>query len=314
VLDTKQGYWQERKRLWINLGIEGELGRELQPGKENHRKDYGGNSATGGYKAVFQCNTGRNVKGKNCTSGENTAMLEGKGQAVSLFDPVLCEVAYTWFCPPNGSILDPFAGGSVRGIIAHMLSRHYTGIDLSQRQINANREQAARIVPGNEPTWIVGDSMELKQTLNLPSDWFYNGEQFDFIFTCPPYYNLEQYSDDPSDLSAKLSYSIFRTVYRAIIEKTSRVLKQNRFACFVVGNLRDSDGNYHDLVGDTVQAFADAGMKLYNEIILLTSIGSLPIRVGSQFNAGRKVGKAHQNVLVFVRGDGMIAAKECEQL
>lgn len=33
----------------------------------------------------------------------------------SVFDPVLCEVAYTWFCPKGGAILDPFCGGSVRG-------------------------------------------------------------------------------------------------------------------------------------------------------------------------------------------------------
>ena len=27
VLDTKQGYWQARKRNWINVGIKSELGR-----------------------------------------------------------------------------------------------------------------------------------------------------------------------------------------------------------------------------------------------------------------------------------------------
>ena len=36
----------------------------------------------------------------------------------SVFDPVLCEVAYRWFSPPGGHVLDPFAGGSVRGILA----------------------------------------------------------------------------------------------------------------------------------------------------------------------------------------------------
>ena len=27
VLDARQGYWQERKRLWASLGIQSELGR-----------------------------------------------------------------------------------------------------------------------------------------------------------------------------------------------------------------------------------------------------------------------------------------------
>jgi len=32
VLDARQGYWQERKRAWLELGIESELGRGGAPG------------------------------------------------------------------------------------------------------------------------------------------------------------------------------------------------------------------------------------------------------------------------------------------
>ena len=42
---------------------------------------------------------------------------------------------------------------------------------------------------------------------------------------------------------------------------------------------------------------------LYNEMILVNAIGSLPIRAGKYFNASRKIGKTHQNVLVFYKGD-----------
>ncbi len=44
-------------------------------------------------------------------------------------------------------------------------------------------------------------------------------------------------------------------------------------------------------------------MQLYNEAILVTAVGSLPIRVGRQFAQYRKLGKTHQNVLVFYGGD-----------
>ena len=46
-----------------------------------------------------------------------------------------------------------------------------------------------------------------------------------------------------------------------------------------------------------------AGLKLYNEAVLITAVGSLPIRVGRQFENARKLGKTHQNVLVFCNGD-----------
>jgi hypothetical protein len=62
-------------------------------------------------------------------------------------------------------------------------------------------------------------------------------------------------------------------------------------------------------VGDTVQAFRDAGLSYYNEAILVTMAGSVPIRAGKQFTASRKLGKTHQNVLIFVKGDAKRATQ-----
>jgi hypothetical protein len=45
--------------------------------------------------------------------------------------------------------------------------------------------------------------------------------------------------------------------------------------------------------------------------ILITPAGTLPIRAGKAFAASRKLGKTHQNVLVFVKGDGKRAADAC---
>jgi hypothetical protein len=49
-------------------------------------------------------------------------------EGASIFDPVLCELLYKWFCTNGGSVLDPFAGGSVRGVVG-ILGYPY-GIDL----------------------------------------------------------------------------------------------------------------------------------------------------------------------------------------
>jgi hypothetical protein len=122
------------------------------------------------------------------------------------------------------------------------------------------------------------------------------------IFSCPPYADLEVYSDDPKDLS-NMTYTDFIEVYRRIIAKCVAQLKDNRFAVFVVGEVRDKKGNYYNFVGDTIKAFTDAKMHYYNEIILINAIGSLPLRAGKQFQTGRKIGKCHQNVLVFYKGD-----------
>jgi len=219
---------------------------------------------------------------------------DGAASGTSVFDPVLCELAYRWWCPPAGLIVDPFAGGSVRGIVASKLGRRYLGVDLRPEQIAANETQAARICDDPRPRWIVGDSRALGT--------FVGGAEADFVFSCPPYGDLEVYSDDPADLST-LDYPAFLTAYRQIVAASVAALKADRFACFVVGDLRDRQGFYRGFVRDTELAFEDAGARFYNEAILVTCLGSLPIRVGRQFDGARKLGKTHQNVLVFCKGD-----------
>jgi hypothetical protein len=97
----------------------------------------------------------------------------------------------------------------------------------------------------------------------------------------------------------------------SVIGKACGLLRDNRFAAFVVGDYRDPKGNYRNFPGETIAAFLAAGLLLYNEAILVTAVGSLPIRIGKQFTSSRKLGKTHQNVLVFVKGDGKVAAKAC---
>ena len=222
----------------------------------------------------------------------------------SIFDPVLCEIAYRWFSPVGGLILDPFAGGSVRGIVASKLGRQYIGHELRQEQVDANRIQGGELCGDDEhpPAWIAGDSRNIDTTCA--------DVHADMVFSCPPYADLEVYSDNPLDLST-MKYADFRTVYFEIIRKACDRLKPDSFACFVVGEVRDKRGHYIDFVGDTVQAFRDAGLHYYNEAILITAVGSLPIRAGKQFSSGRKLGKTHQNILVFVKGDGKRAATRC---
>jgi DNA modification methylase len=300
VLNAREGWWQDRKRAWLGLGIKSEEGRGgalmmqnqdglneiMRTGKSKATAAPGGNPMVAGYK------DGKREVGLVSESG------------TSIFDPVLCELAYAWFSLPGGIVLDPFAGGSVRGIVASKLGRQYIGHELRQEQVAANQQQGSEICGDDAapPAWICGDSRNIDQTCA--------DVKADLVFSCPPYADLEVYSDDPKDLST-LGYEQFREAYFEIIKKACALLKPDRFACFVVGEVRDKKGNYYDFVGDTIKAFRAAGLEYYNEAILVTAVGSLPIRAGKQFSASRKLGKTHQNVLVFVKGDGKRAAKAC---
>ena len=124
----------------------------------------------------------------------------------------------------------------------------------------------------------------------------------DLVFSCPPYHNLEKYSDHPLDLS-NMNYTDFLEAYREIISISCGKLKENRFAVFVVGDIRDKKGAYRDFVSETKRIFRDCGLLLLNEHILLEQYGTAPLRAGRQFAAGRKTVKVHQNILVFFKGD-----------
>lgn len=279
VLNAREGDWQERKRAWSALGIHGEVGR----------------GASLSYAIPLKAYSKENMKEEYY--GDDAQALN-----TSIFDPVICELSYRWFTATGWQIVDPFAGGSVRGIVASCLGRKYWGGELRGEQVDANREQAGRICGHNPPAWVQGDS-----TVTLD-----DSPAADFVFSCPPYGDLEVYSDDTQDLSA-MDWPTFLVAYRAIIAKACGKLKQDRFACFVVGDFRDKRGNYRNFVSETIRAFLDAGLHLYNEAILVTSVGSACMRVTKQFNAGRKFAKTHQNVLVFVKGDGKKAAQAIDR-
>lgn len=210
----------------------------------------------------------------------------------SVFDPVLCEVVYNWFGIKDGIVFDAFAGGPVRGIVAEMLGQKYIGIDLSQAQVDANQMNADEL--GVYPAWHCDDSRN--------ADAYIPDGSADLVFTCPPYHNLEKYSDHPLDLS-NMNYADFIDAYSEIISISCSKLKENRFAVFVVGDVRDSKGAYRDFISDTKRIFQDNGLCLYNELILLEQYGTAPMRAGNIFKAKRKTIKVHQNVLVFYKGD-----------
>lgn len=267
ILDTKSGNWQKRKRLWIKKGLKSEVGRDFK-------------------KANNIC--GDFIKNKrNTESGEK---FKNSGEGISIFDPALCEVLYHWFCKEGGNILDPFAGGSVRGVVANYLGYKYSGIDIRQEQIYSNREQAMDILPlENQPQWYVGDSNKL-----LDDNW---NIEFDLVISCPPYADLEVYSDLEGDISNK-PYKKFLELYESIIKKSCKLLKRGGYACFVVGELRDKNGYYIGFVPDTIKAFEKCGMRFYNEAILLNAIASASMRANTYMKK-QKLVKVHQNILVF---------------
>lgn len=294
IFDSRQGYWQERKKMWRErIGDMGESRtaklvqslemryKDLYTRTMKHRKELGIN-----FKEYLEKYVPEDVRER-----EDKKVLS---QGVSLFDPVLSEICCRWFTPFEGAkMFDPFAGDTQKGLVFAMCGYEFTGVELRQEQVDINnRVIADRDLPIR---YVCDDGQNVAK--------YFEPESQDMLFSCPPYYNLEVYSDLENDASNQGTYEDFLTIIRNAYTSALGCLKENRFAVVVVGDVRNkANGEYYDFVGDVKRIFREAGAHLYNEIILVEMSSSAALRAAKSMES-RKVCKTHQNVLVFYKGD-----------
>lgn len=274
VLDSQRGYWTDRKRLW----------REKIRDNAEARADA---------KVL------RNFNSENFTGF-------GKLNEVSLLDPVLSEIIVKWFAPArSGSkCFDVFAGDTVFGFVSSYLGNSFTGIELRQVQADFNNARCKEF--DLQARYICDDGRNVLQYIEESSQ--------DLLFSCPPYFDLEVYSDDKRDASNQGTYADFFGVLDTAFSNAIKCLKENRFAVIVAGDIRNKkDGFYYDFCGDIKRCFAKNGMKLYNELILVNPIGTAAVRA-NKYMRNRKMAKVHQNVLVFYKGDTKAISRHFEEI
>lgn len=280
VFDRRQGYWQNRRRRWLELGIDSGDGRGVAL-------------------------TYAKGQGADEVSQKLLAMSDG----TSVFDPVIAETMLRWYCPARGRVFDPFAGGSVRGIVSAALGRAYLGCDIRREQIDVNYAQrdafweAHGHLDGGGCGWELHDG-------TTPFD--HDGARPDMILTCPPYGDLEVYSDLDADIS-NMSYDDFADHYFDAVRHAVDALRPDRFSVWVVGNYRDQrTGHLRDLVGLTIGAHIAARASFHSECIIVDPVGTGAMRAAATFKAIRRPIRTHQAVLVFVKGDPRAAAAAAE--
>lgn len=245
-----------------------------------------------------------NKLSKNTPGGKNEKFMSIKGDTTSILDPVLCEVLLHWFTNEGYNTFDPFAGDSVFGFCSAFKGRPFTGIELRNEQVEFNQKMIDD--NGLDGKYICDDALNINNHIK--------NESMDFMFTCPPYADLEIYSDLPNDLS-NMDYDVFFEVIKTVLTESYSKLKNERFATVVIGEVRHKKtGAYLGLVPKIIEIMIDAGFHYYNEMILSTPIGNLHMRAGNYMSGSRKIGKQHQNVLVFYKGSIKNIKKEFKKL
>lgn len=203
----------------------------------------------------------------------------------SVFNPQLAQMILAAYCNPNSKIYDPFGGGGTRGYIATKMGHSYTGVEI--------REEEVTRVQGQMQDW--GVNFEL---INEDSSTYVPKDVYDFCFTCPPYYDLEVYSDLDGDLSNQATYEEYLTQLKSVIGNVHSVLKKDAFAVFVVGNFRDKRGSLKHLNGDLIRIAKECGFTLWDELIWCGAPNVALTRCG-KFEKNRKSVRMHEYVIIL---------------
>lgn len=272
ILDTRSGLWQARKKRWKEIVVDNAETREEAKCLPNSIKR------------------------------PDNQVIQIDGDGVSILDPVLAEIACRWFGLPEGKTFDPFAGDTSFGMVSGALGNEFIGIEIRQEQAAANNTRTQLF--GGKVNYYHDDGQNVAQRICRDSQ--------DLLFSCPPYYDLEVYSDLENDASNQESYEEFLHILKTAFTGAVQCLKDNRFAVIVVGDIRDKKtGFYRSFPDDIKRIFQEAGMQLYNELILVNMLGTAAYRARRYMDT-RKVAKVHQNVLIFYK-EGMATRQQLER-
>jgi len=252
-------------------------------------------------------NLGINIGETREKTLSNISNISNINESVSVLDPVLCELSLDWFAPyaEGNKVYDCFAGDSEFGFVATYKGNEFTGIELRQEQVDVN-ESKINTIPEHKSKYHCDDGRNVLKYVSEQSQ--------DLLFSCPPYFDLEVYSDLPNDASNQKNFKDFMLIIEEAFTNAIKCLKNNRFAVIIVGDIRDKKtGAYYNFIDEIKKIFNKNGLITYNELILVNSVGSLALRV-SNYMQNRKIGKRHQNVLVFFKGDPRQIKKEFREI
>jgi hypothetical protein len=157
-------------------------------------------------------------------------------QKVSNFRPTIAKYIYDTYAPVNSTVLDPCMGYGGR-LIAALASKNvhiYEGCDPCQETFDGNLQMCNDV-----------NHNKIVRTQQIPfEDSKLNDNYYDFIFTSPPYFNLEKYSEEDDQSWKRYStYEVWRDQFlKVLIQKSYNSLKKGHYFLLNV----DGDDICHD--------------------------------------------------------------------
>jgi len=287
VWQTTKGDWLRLKREWNDsINAAGEAKGITNPTYATRDGCWQGEN---GYSNVV--NTRRSLNEK----GEIVVTTKAHNGNASVLDPLACEVIARFFMPQSGGkVYNPFGGGVQFGFVAGACGYEYLASEIRQNQVDANNAIVSQF--DGRVKWVQEDSAVYDP-----------GEGIDLVFTCPPYYKVEEYLDyngepPPGEINSCPTYEEFRDLLFSGYKKAIARLKDNRFFVVMTGDSRDKNGAYYCSEAETEMFLKSQGLSIYNRIVYLECEFTRLAHAKKTLNT-RKFPKREQKIIVAYKGN-----------
>jgi SAM-dependent methyltransferase len=174
------------------------------------------------------------------------------------FSPATAKYIYDKYLPVGGSTLDFSSGygGRLLGFLAAENIGSYTGVEpnaKSHKGLELLRDECSEFFTGID----LNNISIIKAPFEDVSEEFLDSS-FDLVFSSPPYFGLEIYSDeDNQSVSRYPVYNDWLTnFWFLVISESYRVLKPEGHLVYTLGNYKG-----YDLVGDTLKFIDQTGFN-----------------------------------------------------
>jgi len=217
---------------------------------------------------------------------DSTLRLELKTfGAVHNFRPAISKAIYDKYCPKNGMVLDPCSGygGRLLGFYTSKNPITYYGIDANAETIK-NLRHMKRIVSRD----ILDKKVKLLygafEDVCIPEQ-----EQFDLIFTSPPYFNKEIYSMNYKQSMVRYkTYKEWLLLFiKTLIDKSYRLLKPEGYFIINIANIK---------IGRDSYSIADD----FKYMVMNDFFGSFELETEYKMSLGSQFGKKERLEPIFV--------------
>jgi len=219
----------------------------------------------------------------------------------STYNPTEANFIIDYYTEPGYHILDVFMGRYTRPVISLWRDRRYTGFDTCSKTVEANRSVLREKFPEREKDW------DLYHSSGTDLEPFSRRENvFDAVYSCPPYYDKEQYSGEGKDLSYMDEQEFDREIQK-MFGRLERLIKPSDYdeeefhpVIFKVGSQRKRDqGIVNDMQFKFKKWAKESGFVLHD---IIYSKNRTPLKYYDSNKAykKRRVVKNFETILVFL--------------